>query len=85
MSGRPRTTSFAEQNKQNQQPAVLGMKVTSKYMKFPPLLKSIIDSEIRVLIKVIIFFEKKIVKLYGEKKIMIEAEHSESENGRQVE
>lgn len=31
MSGRPRTTSFAEQNKQsNQQPAVLGMKVTSK-------------------------------------------------------
>lgn len=38
MSGRPRTTSFAEQNKQNQQqqPSVLqGMKVTSKlHLKF---------------------------------------------------
>lgn len=31
MSGRPRTTSFAEQNKQANQHPILGMKVTSKY------------------------------------------------------
>lgn len=35
MSGRPRTTSFAEQNKQANQHPILGMKVTSKYLYWP--------------------------------------------------
>lgn len=44
MSGRPRTTSFAEGSKQPPNPPLGGLKISSKYLALPSFLSAIVIS-----------------------------------------